>query len=217
MNILYRMRVKCCKRNFVKKTSSKISWKSSGTLSLHSRIGLDKSRPQWKLEIPGFDKESCQSTVGDGLQLNWLWEKCSQIKINLISEKMGGKIFCNFYNVGYGKWKDIYLKQHARMRNILTEKIGQTETESEYNWKYIKYFGFSQNINMHWLVPYFCNRIWKYTRKVWKITVFKRNADKILINLCLVVNFRCCVQVLTFWNVSKCPEIYFFGQFFCVL
>ena len=30
-----------------------------------------------------------------------------------------------------------------------------------------------------------------------EITVFKRNVDKILINLCLVVNVRCCVKALT--------------------
>ena len=53
--------------------------------------------------------------------------------------------------------------------------------------------------------------IWRYTRKVWKNTVFKRNVNKILINLCLVVNFRCCV------NISKCPKLYYFWIRFSIL
>ena len=42
--------------------------------------------------------------------------------------------------------------------------------------------------------------------KLWKISVFKRSVDKILINVCLVVSFRYCVKVLTFWNFPKFPK-----------
>ena len=37
------------------------------------------------------------------------------------------------------------------------------------------------------------------------------------INLWLVVNFRCCVKVLTFLNVSKCPKTGYFWICFSVL
>ena len=33
--------------------------------------------------------------------------------------------------------------------------------------------------------------------KLWKITVFQRTVNKTMINLCLIVNFRYCVKVLT--------------------
>ena len=39
---------------------------------------------------------------------------------------------------------------------------------------YPRHLGFSHCLNRHWLIPYFCNRISRQTRKVWKITVFKR-------------------------------------------
>ena len=53
----------------------------------------------------------------------------------------------------------------------------------------------------------FCNRIWRYNWKIWEITVFNKNVDKILLNLCQEVNFRRCVKGLTLWNVSKCSKI----------
>ena len=55
-----------------------------------------------------------------------------------------------------------------------------------------------------------CNTIWKWTRKVWKITVFQRSVDKIIRNLCLMVKFRCSVMVLTLWNFPKLPKTHNF-------
>ena len=70
------------------------------------------------------------------------------------------------------------------------------------SYSYTIHLCFSQCLNRHWLVPHF----WSSTRKARKITVFKRSVDKIQINLCLVMNFRCCVMVLTFWNFPKLPK-----------
>ena len=53
-----------------------------------------------------------------------------------------------------------------------------------------------------------CNRILRFTSKIWKITVYKRNVDKILINLGLVVKW---------WSVSKCPKYAFFWIRFSIL
>ena len=57
----------------------------------------------------------------------------------------------------------------------------------------------------------------KVYQKSIKYHSLKKNIDTILIYLCQLVNFRFCVKVLTFWNVSKCATIFSFWIRFSVL
>ena len=76
----------------------------------------------------------------------------------------------------------------------------------------------------------FCNMIWRYTRKLWIIRVFKRNLYKILTTLCLVVDFTYFVANLNLvvdftyfvanlncWDFLKWPKTGYFWMIFSVL
>ena len=80
------------------------------------------------------------------------------------------------------------------------------------------YLCVSQCLKRHLLVGYFCNRISGQEKtKLWKIIVFQRSVDYILIKLCLVVNFKHCVKVFTICNFFKLPKICYFWIHFRLL
>ena len=51
---------------------------------------------------------------------------------------------------------------------------------------------FSQCFNRHWLVLYFVTWLEDNQRNYGKSHFFKRSVDKIIMNFCLVVSFKCC-------------------------
>ena len=76
---------------------------------------------------------------------------------------------------------------------------------------------FSHDFNKHWLVQYYYNIIWGELRNYGKSLFSKTNIVNIFIKFCLVVNFRYCVKVLTFWKIPKLQKICIFWICFRVL